>query len=169
VVESLNKERPIIFVPDKYLGTYTAMKTGKKLILWPGFCPIHMKISVDDIIELKKQHPEAEILVHPECRPEVIDIADQVMSTDGIIKHARKSPTKEFIVGTEIGIIYRLKKENPEKTFLPASKKAVCPDMKSITLEKVLWSLEKMEFQVTVPPDVREKAIGALNRMLELV
>jgi len=168
VVESLNKERPIIFVPDKYLGTYTAMKTGKKLILWPGYCPIHMKIRVDDVIELKKQHPEAEILVHPECRPEVIERADQVMSTDGIIKHARNSPAKEFIVGTEIGIIYRLKKENPEKTFLPASKEAVCPDMKSITLEKVLWSLEKMSFQVTVPPDIREKAVGALNRMLEL-
>jgi len=168
VVESLNKERPIIFVPDKYLGTYTAMKTGKKLILWPGYCPIHMKIRVDDVIELKKQHPEAEILVHPECRPEVIERADQVMSTDGIIKHARKSPAKEFIVGTETGIIYRLKKENPEKIFLPASKKAVCQDMKSITLQKVLWSLEKMSFQVTVPPDIREKAVGALNRMLEL-
>ena len=126
VVESLNKERPIIFVPDKYLGTYTAMKTGKKLILWPGYCPIHMKIRVDDVIELKKQHPEAEILVHPECRPEVIERADQVMSTDGIIKHARKSPAKEFIVGTETGIIYRLKKNgNAPKAIINQEREAI--------------------------------------------
>jgi quinolinate synthase len=168
VVESLNNERPIIFVPDKYLGSYTATKTKKKLILWPGYCPTHMKISVDDIVNLKNQRPEAEILVHPECRPEVIAKADYVLSTDGIIKRTRQSSAREFVIGTETGILHRLRKENPGKTFLPASERAVCPNMKSITLEKVLWSLERMEFQVAVPSPIRDKAVGSVNRMLEL-
>ncbi|MBW1678757.1 MAG: quinolinate synthase NadA [Deltaproteobacteria bacterium] len=168
VVESLNNERPIIFVPDKYLGSYTATKTKKKLILWPGYCPTHMKISVDDIVNLKNQRPEAEILVHPECRPEVIARADYALSTDGIIKRTRQSSAREFVIGTETGILHRLRKENPGKTFLPASERAVCPNMKSITLEKVLWSLERMEFQVTVPSPIRDRAVGSVKRMLEL-
>ena len=168
VVESLDNEQPIIFVPDKYLGSYTAMKTKKRLILWPGYCPTHMKISGDDIISLKNQHPEAETLVHPECRPEVIAKADHILSTGGIIKRARQSPAKEFIVATETGILHPLRRENPEKIFLPASKRAVCPNMKSITLEKTLWALERMEFQVTVPPQIREKAVRTVNRMLKL-
>ncbi|MFH0811597.1 MAG: quinolinate synthase NadA [Pseudomonadota bacterium] len=169
VVESLDDERPIIFIPDKYLGSYTATKTRQRLILWPGYCPTHMKISVDDIVILKNQYPQAEILVHPECRPEVIAKADYVLSTGGIIKRVRQSSAKEFIIGTETGILHRLRKENPEKVFIPASKRAVCPNMKSITLEKVLWSLERMEFQITVPPHIRERALRAVNRMLELV
>ena len=169
VVESLSNDRPILFIPDQYLGAYTASKTNKKLILWPGYCPTHMRIGVDDIIHLKKQHPHAEVLVHPECRPEVIAQADHALSTDGIIKWVRQSPAKEFIIGTEIGILHRLKKENPEKTLIPVSKRAVCPNMKSITLEKVLWALERMQFQITVTPDIREKAVQAVNRMLEIV
>ena len=169
VVESLDEERPIIFVPDKYLGSYIATKTRQRLILWPGYCPTHMKISVDDIVTLKNQYPQAEILVHPECRPEVIVKADYVLSTGGIIKRVRQSSAKEFIIGTETGILHRLRKENPEKVFIPASMRAVCPNMKSITLEKVLWSLERMEFQIAVPPHIRERALRAVNRMLELV
>jgi quinolinate synthase len=169
IVERLSNERPIIFIPDQYLGAYTATKTNKKLILWPGYCPTHMRIGVDDIINLKKEHPQAEVLVHPECRPEVIMQADYALSTDGIIKWVRQSPAKEFIIGTEIGILHRLKKENPEKTLIPASKRAVCPNMKSITLEKVLWALEQMQFQITVSPQIRERAIQAVNHMLEIV
>lgn len=168
VVESLNDERPIIFVPDKYLGSYTATVTKKKLILWPGYCPTHMKISVDDIINLKNQYPGAEVLVHPECRPEVIAKAGYVVSTGGIIKRAQQSPAREFIIGTEIGILHRLRKENPDKLFMPASERAVCPNMKSITLEKVLWSLERMEPRVTVPSNIKDRALGAVNRMLAL-
>jgi len=169
VVERLRDERPIIFIPDQYLGLYTASKTNKKLILWPGYCPTHMKIGVDDIINLKNEHPHAEVMVHPECRPEVIVQADYALSTGGIIKRVRQSLAKEFIIGTELGIIHRLKKENPKKIFIPASQRAVCPNMKLITLEKVLWSLERMEFPVTVPPNIRERAIHAVNRMLEIV
>ena len=169
VVERLGDERPIIFIPDQYLGAYTAFKTNKKLILWPGYCPTHMKIGVDDIINLKKEHPCAEVLVHPECRPEVIAQADYALSTDGIIKRVGQSLSKEFIIGTELGIIHRLKKENPDKIFIPASQRAVCPNMKSITLEKVLWALERMEFPVTVPPNIRERAVHAVSRMLEIV
>jgi len=168
VVESLNDERPIIFVPDKYLGSYTATITKKKLILWPGYCPTHMKISADDIINLKNQYPGAEVLVHPECRPEVIAKADYVVSTGGIIKRAQQSPAREFIISTEIGILHRLRKGNPGKLFMPASERAVCPNMKSITLEKVLWSLERMEPRVTVPPNIKDRALRAVNRMLEL-
>jgi quinolinate synthase len=128
-----------------------------------------MKIGVDDIITLKKKHPHAEVLVHPECRPEVIAQADYALSTDGIINRVPQSLAKEFIIGTELGITHRLKKENPEKIFIPASQQAVCPNMKLITLEKVLWALERMEFRVTVPPNVRERAIHSVNRMLEIV
>jgi quinolinate synthase len=169
VVERLGDERPIIFIPDQYLGAYTASKTNKKLILWPGYCPTHMKIGVDDIINLKKEHPCAEVLVHPECRPDVIAQADYALSTDGIIKRVGQSLSKEFIIGTELGILHRLKKENPGKTLIPASKRAVCPNMKSITLEKVLWALERMEFPVTVPQNIRERAVHAVSRMLEIV
>lgn len=169
VVERLGDEKPIIFVPDQYLGGYAAAKTNKKLILWPGYCPTHMKIGVDDIISLKKEHPQAEVLVHPECRREVVAQADFALSTDGIIKRVRQSPAKEFIIGTELGITHRLKKENPEKILIPASKQAVCPNMKLITLEKILWALERMEYHVTVPPEIRKKAINSVNRMLEIV
>jgi quinolinate synthase len=169
VVASMEGTRPIIFVPDQYLGAYTAAKTKRPLILWPGYCPSHMKIQAEDIVALRKKHPQAEVLVHPECRPEVVAQADQALSTDGIIKWAKQSPAPEFIIGTEVGILHRLHKENPGKIFIPASKKMVCPNMKSITMEKVLWSLEKMEHQITVPAAIRERALRAVNRMLEMV
>jgi len=169
VVEHIDSQKPIIFVPDQYLGAYAARKTKRKLILWPGYCPTHMKIGAEDIISLKQEYPEAVVLVHPECRPEVIEQADYVLSTGGIIKQVRQSSREQFIIATEIGIIHRLKKENPGKIFLPASKRAVCPNMKSITLEKVLWALERMEPRIIVPPEIREKAIKAVNRMLEIV
>lgn len=169
VVAKLGTERPIIFVPDQYLGSYVAARTNTELILWPGYCPTHMKIGVDEIAGLRKEHPDAEVLVHPECRPEVVAHADYALSTDGIIKWVKQSTAHEFIIGTEIGILHRLKKENPDKVVIPASSRAVCPNMKLITREKVLWSLERMEYRVTVPPDIREKAVRAVNRMLEIV
>ncbi|WAC08464.1 MAG: quinolinate synthase NadA [Thermodesulfobacteriota bacterium] len=169
VVEWVEDGKPIIFIPDQYLGAYTASKTNKKLILWPGYCPTHMKIGADDIINLKKKHAHGEVLVHPECRPEVIAQADYALSTDGILKRARQSLAKEFIIGTELGITHRLKKENPEKIFIPASTHAVCPNMKLITLEKILWALERMEYHITVPQAIRERAVKAVNRMLEIV
>jgi quinolinate synthase len=128
-----------------------------------------MRISADDINARKAEHPEAEVLVHPECRSEVIALADQVLSTGGMMKRARESASEAFIIGTEVGILHRLRKENPGKTFIPASQRAVCPNMKTITLEKVLWSLERMEFRVTVPGEIRDRAFRSVDRMLSLV
>jgi quinolinate synthase len=138
------------------------------MLLWPGYCPTHVKILAEDIIKLKKQFPNAKVVVHPECTPEVIALADEALSTSGILKFAQKTRAKEIIVGTEIGIIHRLKKENPGKTFIPASKKAVCPNMKRLNLEKVLWSLQDMSPEVRVPEEIRIRAKRAVDRMLEI-
>ncbi len=168
VIRSLKESKEILFVPDQYLGHYASQKTKKKIILYPGFCPTHARILHDDILRLKKLYPQAVVLVHPECRPEVIEAADEVLSTGGMIKYCRESRMDEFIVGTEIGMLYRLKKENPQKRFIPLSEQAICPDMKFITLEKILWSLEKMSPRVTVPEDIRIKAKSAVDKMLAI-
>ena len=165
VVESLGKNQ-IIFVPDQYLGHYISTKTGKKMILWPGFCPTHARIMPEYIVKLRQEYPEAKVVVHPECRPDVIALADEVLSTSGMIKFAGREDVREMIVGTEMGLIYRLRKENPEKKFIPVSEQAICPNMKLITLEKVLWSLEEMKPVVKVPEKIRVKAKAAVDRML---
>jgi quinolinate synthase len=165
VVESLAKNE-IIFVPDQYLGHYISTKTAKKMILWPGFCPTHARIMPEYIVKLRHEYPEAKVVVHPECRPDVIALADEVLSTSGMIRFARREDVQEMIVGTEMGIIYRLKKENPGKKFIPVSEQAICPNMKLITLEKVLWSLEEMAPEVKVPEKIRLKAKDAVDRML---
>lgn len=160
--------REIIFVPDQYLGHYVSTKTGKKMILWPGYCPTHVRIQAEGIHRLRKIYPRAEVMVHPECRPEVVAIADFVLSTGGMIRHAKSSQAAEIIVGTEIGMIYRLRKENPDKVFIPISEQAVCPNMKMITLENILWSMEDMSPQVKVADDIRLKAKKAVDRMIEV-
>jgi quinolinate synthase len=165
VVESVDAKE-IIFVPDQYLGHYISTKTGKKMILWPGFCPTHARIMPEYIIKLRHEYPEAKVVVHPECRPDVIALADEVLSTSGMIRFARRENVQEMIVGTEMGIIYRLKKENPGKKFIPVSEQAICPNMKLITLEKILWSLEGMAPEVKVPEKIRLKAKAAVGRML---
>ncbi len=165
VVESLDAKE-IIFVPDQYLGHYISTKTSKKMILWPGFCPTHARIMPENIIKLRQEHPEARVVVHPECRPDVIALADEVLSTSGMIKFAKREDVQEMIVGTEMGIIYRLNRENPGKKFIPVSEQAICPNMKLITLEKVLWSLEEMAPEVKVPWRIRIKAKAAVDRML---
>ena len=165
VVESLDTNE-ILFVPDQYLGHYISTKTNKKMILWPGFCPTHARIMPEYIVKLRHEYPEAKVVVHPECRPDVIALADEVLSTSGMIKFAIREDVQEMIVGTEMGIIYRLKKENPGKKFIPVSEQAICPNMKLITLEKVLWSLEEMAPEVKVPEKIRLKAKAAVDRML---
>jgi len=167
VIESLDAQE-ILFVPDQYLGHYISTKTGKKMILWPGFCPTHVRIQPQHIIRLRQEYPEAKVVVHPECRPEVIALADEVLSTSGICRYANRSEVSEIIVGTEIGIIHRLRKENPGKRFIPVSEQAICPRMKLITLEKVLWSLEEMTPQVKVPEKIRLKAKAAVDKMLKI-
>jgi len=167
VMESLDASE-ILFVPDQYLGHYVSTKTRKKMTLWPGFCPTHVRILPQVITRLKQAYPEAKAMVHPECRPEVISLADEVLSTSGMLRFARETVAREVIVGTEVGIIHRLSKENPGKKFIAASEKAVCPNMKLITLEKILWALEDMTPEVKVPEKVRLKAKLAVDRMLEI-
>jgi quinolinate synthase len=167
VVESLDAQE-ILFVPDQYLGHYISTKTSKKMILWPGFCPTHVRIKPERIKELKKEYPQAKVVVHPECTPEVIALADEVLSTSGMCRFARRDDVREMVVGTEIGIIHRLKKENPGKKFIPISEQAICPNMKLITLEKVLWSLEEMSPEVKVPQEIRLRAKAAVDKMLSI-
>jgi quinolinate synthase len=169
VVNALKDAKEIIFVPDKYLGDYVAKKTGRALICWEGFCPTHIKITPEDILREKKLHPQAKVMVHPECLPAVVAMADAVASTSQMCKLIKDDPCREFIIGTELGIIYRLKQDNPDKEFYPASERAVCPNMKKTTLEKVLWSLEELREEVRVSDDIRRRAQKAINRMLEIV
>jgi len=165
VVNSLDAEE-VIFVPDKYLGSYVAAHTDKKIILWEGYCPTHARILAEDIMRAREEHPGVEVIVHPECTPEVIKLADKVLSTGGMCRYAKESSKRKFIIGTEIGIIYRLEKENPGKKFYPASDRAVCMNMKLSNLEKVLWALEQEKTEITIPEEIRLKAKEAIDRML---
>jgi quinolinate synthase len=167
VVESLGA-REILFVPDQYLGHYVSARTGKKMILWPGFCPTHVRIKPERIKELKREYPQAKVMVHPECTPEVIALADEVLSTSGMCRYAQREEVKEIIVGTELGIIHRLRNENPGRRFIPVSEQAICPDMKSITLEKTLWSLEEMSPEVKIHEEIRLRAKAAVDKLLEM-
>ncbi|MFB0551154.1 MAG: quinolinate synthase NadA [Nitrososphaeria archaeon] len=165
IVNSLPEEK-IIFIPDEYLGRYVASKSKKDIILHPGFCPTHARLKADEIRFLKEVFPDAEIMVHPECTPEVIALADAVLSTSQMVRHAKESSAKAFIVGTEEGLLYRLRRENPGKTFHLASSTLICPNMKKITLESVTTSLEKSQHVVMVPEKTRRAAARALDRML---
>lgn len=167
IVNSL-KEEEIIFIPDRYLSHYVSRFTTKIIYSWRGFCPTHALVYPEDIKKQKEKHPEAEVVVHPECLPEVVDLADKVTSTTGIVKYVSNSSAKEFIIGTEVGILHRLKKENPDKNFYPASEKAVCPNMKKITLEKLLITLEEQEPIVFVEEKIRNQALKAIEKMLAI-
>jgi quinolinate synthase len=167
VVNSL-PNREVIFVPDRNLAAYVARHTDKKIIPWDGYCYVHEHFTPEDVKAARALHPAAEVLVHPECRPEVIDLADYVYSTAGMGKHALASEAREFIIGTEIGMIYKLKKENPEKGFYPLSENAICQNMKKTTLEKVLRALQTLEPRVTVPEEVAAQARRAIERMLDV-
>ncbi|MCX5699285.1 MAG: quinolinate synthase NadA [Candidatus Omnitrophica bacterium] len=169
VVNALKQEKEIIFVPDKYLADYVSKKSGRKLISWHGFCPTHVKILPEDLKREKKFHPQAKVMVHPECLPAVVALADAVLSTSQMAKYVKEDPAKEFIIGTESGLIYRLKQDNPDKEFYLASERAVCPNMKRTTQEKVLWALEELKDEVRVSEEIRKKARLAIERMLAIV
>jgi len=169
VAESLKDVEEIIFAPDKYLSHYVSTKVNRNFIAWNGYCPPHIKILPEYIVEQKKAHPKAEVVVHPECTPAVIQLADKALSTEAMCEYAKVSGSSEIIVGTEIGLLYRLQRENPEKKFYPASEQAICPTMKLTTLEKLLWSLEDMKHEIKVPEEVRLKAKKAVDRMLEIL
>lgn len=164
------KEKEIIFTPDKYLGAYISRQIPeKKFFLWNGYCPTHMVFSRNEIESLKQRYPDADVLVHPECRVEVQEIADAICSTSQMITHAQRSKLGTFIICTEIGMLHRLKKENPEKKFIPGSPNGICPNMKLTNLEKVLWALEDLSWEVTVEETIRIKALRAIERMITIL
>jgi len=167
VVESLDADE-VLFAPDKNLAAYVARHTRKTIIPWDGYCYVHNNIHARDVREKKKLYPEAELWVHPECRPEVVDLADQVLSTGWMIKEARATPKKQIIIGTETGIIYRLSKENTDKQFFPVKELALCANMKKITLPKVLHALETMTQEIKVDPEISRRARGAIEKMIKI-
>jgi quinolinate synthase len=169
VVQSLPKDRQIIFVPDQHLGRFVEKQTGRDMILWPGYCPTHVYIGEDDVRKAREQYPDAVVIAHPECSEPVKDLADALLSTGQMIKFVKGSPAKRFIVATEVGMIHPLKKARPDAEFIPASSRGVCPNMKKITLEKVLASLTGLQFQIEVPEDIRRKAERSLQRMIEIL
>jgi quinolinate synthase len=168
VVRSIPEDREIFMVPDRNLAQYAAEKTGRKLSWWDGYCPTHERLSPADIEAARAAHLGAPVVVHPECRPEVVAMADAVLSTAGMYSWCAKSPAKEFIIGTEMGILYKLRRDNPGKAFHLASRALVCPNMKLTTLEDVRASLVTLSPSVTVPADIREKAVLALEAMIRI-
>ncbi|OGR93037.1 MAG: quinolinate synthase [Elusimicrobia bacterium RIFCSPLOWO2_01_FULL_59_12] len=170
VVESIPKEKEILFIPDMYLGSFVREKTGRKIHLWPGYCGVHSQIPADLVERMKREHPGAEVLIHPECgclTPQLMH-ADQILSTEGIARRPAESKAREFIVATETGILHRLVKTYPDRTFIPILGGAVCGYMKRITLEKVLWSLEDLQVEVKVPAEIAAKAKRAIDRMMAI-
>ncbi|MEM0493195.1 MAG: quinolinate synthase NadA [Candidatus Thermoplasmatota archaeon] len=165
VINSLTSKK-VIFVPDRNLGLYTKrFIKDKEIIIWPGICSTHHNITKEEVLELKRQHPEAEIIVHPECRPEVIDISDHAFSTMGMVRYVGESKSREFIIGTEKEMCYRLKKDYPSKEFYHVGS-AICPNMKKINIEKIYKSMKCLKPEVIIPSDIMERAKTPLERMM---
>ena len=166
VARSINAKK-LLLVPDRNLGHYIAKHVPEKeCILWEGYCSTHDQLKVEEVQQAKADHPDALFMVHPECRPEILELADHICSTSGMYEFATKNPAKKFIVGTENGILWRLRKENPDKQFVMPNREMICPTMKITSLEDVLRCLETMETRITVAEDIRIKAKQALDKML---
>jgi len=173
IVESLPADQKIIFGPDKNLGAYVAKKTGRDLVLWNGACMVHEIFSREKITKLKERYPNAKLLAHPECEDVILQIADYVGSTTGILKYATNNPAKEFIVATEAGILHQMQKDNPDKVFIPAPPNNNCacndcPHMKRNTLEKLYLCLKNESPEIEVPRHIIERAVKPIERMLEI-
>lgn len=181
VVNSIPKEQQILFVPDMFLGDYVAKVTERKnMIIYPGECHVHAKVRLSDIINKIKQYPKAEFLIHPECGCVTFcmhcvsngdipaNVKTYILSTGGMVKHIRNSPSREFVVATETGILHRLKKDNPQKSFIPVREDLVCRFMKMITLEKLLNSLKNLVYEIKVPQDIAKRARIPIERMLSI-
>jgi quinolinate synthase len=168
VLRSVPAGKEIIFTPDRNLGAWAAKQAGREVIVWPGFCPTHELIEVADVAAAKAAHPRAKVVVHPECSPEVAELADAVESTSGMIRFCREDDADEYLIGTELGMLYRLSKDIPGKRFYPISETSVCPNMKLTTLDKVLRALQEEGPVVTVDADTRAKALRAVQRMVEV-
>ncbi len=168
VVESVPNDE-ILFVPDRNLGHYVSTKTRKRMILYPGCCSLHDRLTAEEVTEARQRYPEARVLVHPECQPEVIELADAVLSTSQMLRDARESSAQTYIIGTEEGLLHQLRLQNPEKSFHLLSPSLVCVDMKKTNLDIIIETMKQKSNQVTVPEDVRLKAKRALDRMLAVV
>lgn len=168
IVGRFPKNQPLIFVPDRNLGDYVRRQTGREnMIIWDGYCHVHDAIGADEILEAREQYPGARVLAHPECRHEVLELADVVASTSGMLRRPAGDEARTFIVATEIGLLHRLKALYPDRTFVPASRRAYCPNMKLTTLDKAIAALDEGLNEITVPPLVRERALRAVQRMVE--
>ena len=167
VVNSL-PDREVIFVPDRNLGQFVARQSDKTFHFWDGYCPTHERLRAEDVERLKAEHPDALFICHPECNPKVVALADHACSTSGMYDYCRTSPAKRFLIGTEAGILYRLRQENPDKEFILASPALVCPNMKLTSLEDILDALKTMAPVVKVPEEIRVPAKQALDRMIAI-
>lgn len=168
VINSIEPDKKIIMTPDKNLAQYAKRITNRNISYWNGYCPIHNNLTPGSVIRSKEENPDAIFIAHPECSPDVLELADEIKSTSGMIAYAGQSDQKEFIIGTELGILYPLKKANPDKVFIPADSGMVCEDMKKTRLEDILWALENMEPVVKVHEEIGVKAKGAVERMLSI-
>ncbi len=168
VLKSLEPGRPVLFVPDRNLGNYIALKTGRNMDLWDGYCPIHQRLTPEEITEARQKHPQAEVLVHPECDPQVVQLADQALGTNGMIKYVGASDADEFIIGTDVGLLHQLSALYPQKRFYLAAEHLICPDMKKISLEKILDTLKNLQPAVEVPADITYGARRALVNMIKI-
>lgn len=168
VMATVPKDREIIFVPDRHLGSHISGLEGRSYILWPGYCPTHARLTAAAIAKARAAHPGAPVLVHPECPKEVRDAADERLSTGGMCRYVRESSASTILVGTEVGILHRLRKENPGKSFYPVSDSLVCPNMKKTTVENLLEALKEMKTRVTVPEEIALRAKRAIDAMLAI-
>jgi quinolinate synthase len=168
VANAVAPDKPILMTPDKNLAQYAQKHTGRNISYWEGYCPIHNNLTVEQVQKVKKAHPGAPFLAHPECPPEILALADEIKSTSGILAYAAHSNKKEFIIGTEVGILHPLKKANPLQTFIPADAGMLCPDMKKIGLSQIQLALETLHPEVRVPEEIRVKAKAAVERMLAI-
>ena len=168
VMATVPRDREILFVPDRHLGSHVSGLEGRSYVLWPGYCPTHARLTAKAIADARVAHPGAPVIVHPECTKEVRDAADERLSTGGMCRYARESAAQTILVGTEVGILHRLRKENPGKTFVPVSEALVCPNMKKTTVENLAAALREMKTRVTVPEEIARRAKRAIDAMLAI-
>ncbi|MBN2420241.1 MAG: quinolinate synthase NadA [Deltaproteobacteria bacterium] len=166
VAESIDRDKEIFMTPDRNLAQYTKKMTGREITYWNGYCPIHNGLKAEQVIKVKKEHPDALFLAHPECPPEILELADEVKSTSGMIRFAGESSARKFIIGTETGILHPLSKAYPDKTFIPVDRNMVCADMKKTGLDDIVSALNEMKTVVKVPQEIAIKAKKAVERML---
>lgn len=168
VIGSIPEDKEVIFTPDQHLGAYVRKMTGRPIIIWPGCCPTHARLTAEMVLEAKGEHPRAKVVVHPECPMEVIELADAVRSTSGMLAYCGETDAAEFIIGTEKGMLHPLRKAHPDKRFWPLAEEAVCPNMKLTTLESVRDALARSQYEIDVPPDIAKSARRSIDRMLDV-